>query len=106
MVCVLLAFASPDNFHSAFNREASTLFGVSGDAYQKTLDAGNKALGTTVNFSSFAFVPTLLLMPWLAFSQLPEEDLSAIYAYLRTMQPIRNAVETHPGGPLKAVASR
>jgi mono/diheme cytochrome c family protein len=36
------------------------------------------------------------LMPWLGLSQIPQEDLSAIYAYLRTVKPVYNAVETHP----------
>lgn len=36
------------------------------------------------------------LMPWLGLSQLPHEDLAAIYAYLRTVKPVHNAVETHP----------
>jgi hypothetical protein len=35
-------------------------------------------------------------MPWLGLSQLPPEDLSAIYAFLRTVKPVHNAVETHP----------
>jgi mono/diheme cytochrome c family protein len=39
------------------------------------------------------------LMPWLAYSQLPPEDLSAMYAYLRTVPPVHNFVETHPGAP-------
>jgi mono/diheme cytochrome c family protein len=42
------------------------------------------------------------LMPWLAFSQLPPEDLGAIYAFLRTMKPVHNPVETHPGAPKPA----
>jgi len=37
------------------------------------------------------------LMPWLNFSQLPPEDLKAIYAYLRSRPAVYNAVETHPG---------
>lgn len=37
------------------------------------------------------------LMPWLGLCQLPPEDLGAIYAYLRTMKPVHNPVETHPG---------
>ena len=37
------------------------------------------------------------LMPWLALSRLPPEDLGAIYTYLKTQQPAHNAVETHPG---------
>jgi mono/diheme cytochrome c family protein len=36
------------------------------------------------------------VMPWLAFSRLSREELGAIYTYLRTLKPIRNAVETHP----------
>ncbi|MSV30001.1 MAG: cytochrome c [Bryobacterales bacterium] len=41
------------------------------------------------------------LMPWLNFSQLPAEDLGAIYTYLKVQPPVRNAVETHPGYPSK-----
>jgi hypothetical protein len=37
------------------------------------------------------------LMPWLNFCQLPDEDLRAIYAYLRTVPPVVKSVETHPG---------
>lgn len=36
------------------------------------------------------------LMPWLAYSELEEEDLRAIYRYLRTVKPIRHKVITHP----------
>ncbi len=36
------------------------------------------------------------LMPWLGLSQLPPSDLSAMYAFLRTVKPVHNPVETHP----------
>ncbi|SPE31681.1 Cytochrome c-like protein [Candidatus Sulfopaludibacter sp. SbA3] len=39
------------------------------------------------------------LMPWLELSQVPPEDLGAIYAWLRTVKPVHNAVEMHPGAP-------
>jgi len=39
------------------------------------------------------------LMPWLKYALLPPEDLSAIYANLRTAKPVHNPVETHPGQP-------
>ena len=42
------------------------------------------------------------LMPWLAYSKLPPEDLKAIYSFLRTVPPVHNPVETHPGAPKKA----
>jgi hypothetical protein len=37
------------------------------------------------------------LMPWLNFSRLDEEDLRAIYWYLRTQKPVYHAVDSHPG---------
>ena len=37
------------------------------------------------------------LMPWLAYSQLEEQDLRAIYRYLRTVKAVRQKVNTHPG---------
>jgi hypothetical protein len=36
------------------------------------------------------------LMPWLSLSQLPPEDLKAMYAYLRTQRPIHHRVEVRP----------
>lgn len=39
------------------------------------------------------------IMPWLPFSGKDPEDLSAIYAYLRSVPPVHNSVETHPGFP-------
>lgn len=36
------------------------------------------------------------LMPWMAFSRMSREELSAIYTYLRTVKPVHHSVETHP----------
>jgi mono/diheme cytochrome c family protein len=41
------------------------------------------------------------IMPWLDFCKLPPEDLGAIYTFLRTVKPVHNAVETHPGAVKK-----
>jgi mono/diheme cytochrome c family protein len=41
------------------------------------------------------------LMPWLNLSQIEPQDLSAIYAYLRTQRPIHNHVEIHPAATRK-----
>jgi mono/diheme cytochrome c family protein len=38
------------------------------------------------------------LMPWLTFAQLDPEDLKAIYAFLRTQQPVYHVVDSHPDG--------
>jgi len=32
------------------------------------------------------------VMPWMMYSGMTEEDLSAIYAYLRTVKPVSNKV--------------
>jgi mono/diheme cytochrome c family protein len=37
------------------------------------------------------------VMPWLNLCQLPDDDLRAIYSYIRTLPPVFKAVETHPG---------
>lgn len=37
------------------------------------------------------------LMPWLGLSQLPPEDLSAIFTYLKSQPAVYNAVKKHPG---------
>lgn len=36
------------------------------------------------------------VMPWLSFSQLEPDDLSAIYKFLQKQPTVRNKVETHP----------
>jgi mono/diheme cytochrome c family protein len=36
------------------------------------------------------------IMPWLAFSKMTDEDLGAIYDYLKTLKPVANKVNTFP----------
>ena len=36
------------------------------------------------------------IMPWLGLAQMTDEDLGAIYDYLRTVPPIANVVEKRP----------
>src|SRR2546421_3056065 len=63
----LLLFSTHSAFVSAFNREAASLFGASGDAYSKTLALGAKAGAGGVSFGSFGIGATFLLLPFLAF---------------------------------------
>jgi hypothetical protein len=44
--------------------------------------------------------PIMPPMPWQNLAQLPDEELQAIYTYLRTLKPIRNRVpeSVPPGG--------
>jgi len=39
------------------------------------------------------------VMPWASFSHLKEDDVRAIYTYLRGVKPVRNAVDVHPLQP-------
>jgi hypothetical protein len=43
--------------------------------------------------------PILPPMPWQYFRDMPEDDLKAIYAYLRSLPPIKNVVP-QPVAPL------
>jgi mono/diheme cytochrome c family protein len=42
------------------------------------------------------------IMPWTLLSGMSEEDLGAIYTYLRTVTPVKNRVETWTAGQLAA----
>jgi hypothetical protein len=33
------------------------------------------------------------IMPWMMYAHMEEDDLKAIYAYLKTVKPIENIVE-------------
>ncbi|HTX36832.1 MAG TPA: cytochrome c [Bryobacteraceae bacterium] len=44
------------------------------------------------------------LMPWLSYSGKDPEELSALYAYLRSVPAVHNAVDSHPGFPKTAAA--
>src|SRR5256714_2508833 len=59
--------SSADGFVNAFNREAASLFGATGNAYQAAVGAASKNGTTGVTFGNFGFSPTLLLLPFLAF---------------------------------------
>jgi hypothetical protein len=37
------------------------------------------------------------IMPWLNLCLLTDEDLKAMYAYLRTIKPVYNSVERYKG---------
>jgi amino acid transporter len=64
----ILLVSSHQAFVDAFNREAASLFGASGNAYQATIDASTKGGGPTgVGFGTFGITSTFLLLPFLAF---------------------------------------
>jgi basic amino acid/polyamine antiporter, APA family len=66
-VFAIMLFGSRSGFESAFNQEATNLFGTPPGAYAKTLElAGGAKVVPDLGFSPF-FGPTLLLIPFLCF---------------------------------------
>src|SRR5256712_869046 len=89
VVCGLLLFSSQSDFQAAFNREASSLYGVTGNAYQATVDAGTKAGYIPHDFGYFAIGPVFLLMPWLALYLLWPNWGATLYGEVRGAKDIR-----------------
>jgi mono/diheme cytochrome c family protein len=80
------AFAGPWGVSYARNLTPDQLTGIgiwSEDTFIKTLRTG-KHWGVSR--------PILPPMPWQNLRQMKEEDLRSIYAYLRSLKPIRNQV--------------
>ena len=89
VVCLLLLFASQQDFQNAFNREAASLFGATGNAYQATIDLGTKAGYTEHPFNTFELGPIFLLMPFLAFYLLWPNWGATLYGEVRGAKDIR-----------------
>ena len=86
----LLLFSSHEAFVNAFNREAASLFGASGNAYQATIAASTKGGGPTgVGFGTFGFTSTLLLLPFLAFYLLWPVCGATLYGEVRGAKEYR-----------------
>jgi amino acid transporter len=89
VMIILLLFNDQSSFQTAFNREASSLFGASGNAYQATIDAAAKGGFGGSAFGTFAFGPMLLLLPWLAFYLLWPNWGATLYGEVRGAKDIR-----------------
>ena len=59
------------------------------DQYREYIEKGSKAVPAANNTQ----------MPWLSFAGMERDDLKAIYAFLRTVKPVKNDVVTHPDAP-------
>jgi uncharacterized protein (TIGR02246 family) len=86
MGTVVSANLTPDN-ETGIGRWSARYFLQKFEDYRDYATAGPPKLAGPDAFT---------LMPWLSLSRLPAEDLDAIYAYLRTVKPVSNAVDTHP----------
>jgi len=89
VVCILLLVSSQSDFQNAFNREAASLFGASGNAYQATIDAAGKGGFAGSDFGHLDFNPILLLLPWLAFYLLWPNWGATLYGEVRGAKDMR-----------------
>ncbi len=87
---VILLFSSQSAFVAAFNRESQELFGASGNAYQQTIQAGSVE-------TSSAFLPTLLLIPFLAFFNLYSNWGATLYGEVRGASDFRKNIYAMAG---------
>ena len=90
VTCALLLVNSQQDFQSAFNREATSLFNAPPGAYQATLDAASKGGLVTHDFTYFSLGPTLLLLPILAFYLLWPNWGATLYGEVRGAKELRS----------------
>jgi mono/diheme cytochrome c family protein len=84
------AFAGPwgNSYAANLTPDRETGIGARYDemAFIKTIRTGKKPEGE-------ALAPP---MPWPVYSKMTDEDLKAVYAYLKTLPPVRNFVRASP----------
>lgn len=89
VVCALLLFNDQSSFQAAYNREAASLFGATGNAYQATIDAATKGGFPGSQFGTIVFGSVGLLLPWLAFYLLWPNWGATLYGEVRGAKDIR-----------------
>ncbi|MCX6595443.1 MAG: c-type cytochrome [Acidobacteria bacterium] len=62
---------------------------------QRFLDKFRGQAATLGDSAPRATQANFTLMPWTNLAQLTDQDLKALYAFLRTVKPVKNAVEPH-----------
>jgi basic amino acid/polyamine antiporter, APA family len=89
VLCVVLLVSSQSDFHNAFNREAASIFGVQGDAYQKTLAAARAGGFTGTPFAFLSINASLLLVPFVVFFLLWPNWGATLYGEVRGAKEYR-----------------
>jgi basic amino acid/polyamine antiporter, APA family len=100
IMLVILLVNSNASFVSAFNSEASELYGASGNAYQQTLEAGSV---DTIAPATLALGPTLLLIPMIVFFNLWSSWGATLYGEVRGASDFRKNIYAM-GGALVATS--
>ena len=95
VIFLVMLFGSRSGFESAFNQEASNLFGTSGNAYQQTIELGqtNNAgpIVPDLGFTPF-FGDSLLLIPFLCFWILWPNWGATLYGEVRGASDFRRVM--------------
>ena len=95
VIFLVMLFGSRSGFESAFNQEASNLFGASGNAYQQTIELGqtNNAgpIVPDLGFTPF-FGDSLLLIPFLCFWILWPNWGATLYGEVRGASDFRRVM--------------
>jgi basic amino acid/polyamine antiporter, APA family len=89
IVFVLLLVNSKSDFISAFNSEATDVYGAPANAYQKTLKVGALDAAGPV---SLALAPTLLLIPMIVFFNLWSNWGATLYGEVRGASDFRKNI--------------
>jgi basic amino acid/polyamine antiporter, APA family len=100
IMLVLLLVNSNASFVSAFNSQASELYGASGNAYQQTLEAGSIQNAAP---AALALGPTLLLIPMIVFFNLWSSWGATLYGEVRGASDFRKNIYAM-GGALVATS--
>ena len=100
IMLVLLLINSNASFISAFNSEASELYGASGNAYQQTIEAGSIQNAAP---ATLALGPTLLLIPMIVFFNLWSSWGATLYGEVRGASDFRKNIYAM-GGALIATS--
>jgi APA family basic amino acid/polyamine antiporter len=100
VVLVLLLVHSKSGFISAFNSQAHSVYGTSGDAYHASIAAGTKGYHPA-GVGSFAFGSTILLIPMIAFFNLWSNWGATLYGEVRGASDFRKNIYAM-GGALVA----
>ncbi len=90
IMLVLMAVSSQADFQAAFNREAASQLGLSGDAYARTIEisAENGYRALPLGWSPF-FGPTWLLVPFMVFYLLYPNWGATLYGEVRGASDFR-----------------
>ena len=92
LMLLIMLFGSRSGFQSAFNQEATNLFGATGDTYNRTMElAGGAKVVPDLGFSPF-FGSTLLLVPFLAFWILYPNWGATLYGEVRGASDFRRVM--------------